>query len=111
MVSICRLSYRTFKLIHIILPATPPADQFLVKNILKIIDLCTKDAINNRPKSQAELTLEVECQKLEAQLLADAKRRKLLEQDLTREREWAKRLEKCVRNLGASYPVYPGYDI
>ena len=87
-----------------------PADQSLIKNILKIITLCTDNAISNQPKSQAELNMEIQCRKLEAQLLADRERWKMLEQDLAREREWANRLQTCLRNTGAAYPLYPSYD-
>ncbi|KJA24726.1 hypothetical protein HYPSUDRAFT_53535 [Hypholoma sublateritium FD-334 SS-4] len=86
------------------------ADPFLVKNICKIIDLYVENALENRSKSETELHLEVQCQKLDAKLLADVKRRKLLEQDLAREREWTQCLEKCLRNSGIPYPLYPSFE-
>lgn len=88
-------------------PPSYTANQTLITNVIKIINLCIQNAIEKQPKSQVEQDLEVRCLKLEAQIAADAARRDLLDNDLLREREWSKRLEESLRKHHISYPLYP----
>ncbi|KAF8164204.1 hypothetical protein BJ912DRAFT_935108 [Pholiota molesta] len=90
----------------------PPqtSDEYLLKQVINIIDLCTTNAIHNLdlPRKDEEIQkLRARCTVLEAQVDSLTARNATLCREISQEREWIHLLEQALQQYSVPYPEYP----
>ncbi|KAF8158714.1 hypothetical protein BJ912DRAFT_936451 [Pholiota molesta] len=89
---------------------TPESDEYLLKQVINIIDLCTTNAIRNLdlPRKDDEIKkLRARSTILEAQVDSLTARNAMLCREISQEREWIHLLEQTLQHHCIAYPEYP----
>ncbi|KAF8204044.1 hypothetical protein BJ912DRAFT_941729 [Pholiota molesta] len=87
------------------------SDKYLLSQVIRIIDLCTENAIRNlnTMKDDEIKSLQDRCTFLEGQLRSISARNSAICQEISREREWIHLLQQSLQDHGIPYPPYPVY--